>query len=198
VDLIARLPALAVRFGSAHLVVLATSVRRWTCRSNSDGSTGLGSQAMVVATSDGMALEVSVAHGSHVKRFTELVATKPATLSSFPGVPVLWPCSCHWAPCSAETTSVSHGRCWKHHSADARTRQPPAIAALLEMTDEEMRKGWKSHQYSIFRERRRDSRVNLLRVPSHFCHPSGRLQSCVLTSPTSTPHDGSTMFLSLV
>ena len=47
-------------------------------------------------------------------------------------------------------------------------------------------------------ERRRDSRVNLLRIPSHFCHASGRLQSCVLTSPTSKPHDRSTMFFSLV
>ena len=34
--------------------------------------------------------------------------------------------------------------------------------------------------------------------PRSFCHPSGRLQSCVLTSPTSKPHDRFTMFFSLV
>jgi hypothetical protein len=50
-----------------------------------------------VARSDRMALEVRVANGSDVKRITKLVPAEPATLSSFPGVPVLWPCSCHRA-----------------------------------------------------------------------------------------------------
>ena len=48
-----------------------------------------------VTTSDGMALKVCVARGSHIKRITELVPTKPAIHSSLPGVPVLGPCSSH-------------------------------------------------------------------------------------------------------
>lgn len=46
-----------------------------------------------------MALKVSVARGSRIKRLTELVPIKPATHASFAGVPVLWPRSCHGLPC---------------------------------------------------------------------------------------------------
>jgi hypothetical protein len=49
-----------------------------------------------IATSDGAPLEVSVSHVSDVKRLTELAPTKPAPRPLFPGVPVLWPGSCHY------------------------------------------------------------------------------------------------------
>jgi hypothetical protein len=48
-----------------------------------------------MATSDGVPLQVCVAHASCVKRLTELVPTKPAPRPLFPGVPVLRPCSSH-------------------------------------------------------------------------------------------------------
>jgi hypothetical protein len=44
---------------------------------------------------DRMALQVSVACGSDIKRLAELVPTKPATHASFPGIPVVRPRSCH-------------------------------------------------------------------------------------------------------
>ena len=49
-----------------------------------------------MATSDGMSLQVCVAHASGVKGLTGLVPAKPAPRPLFPGVPVLRPCSCHY------------------------------------------------------------------------------------------------------
>src|SRR5688572_23170632 len=52
-----------------------------------------------VAASDGVPLKVCVANASHIKGSTEVrpVQTEPAIHhASFPGVPVLRPCSCHW------------------------------------------------------------------------------------------------------
>jgi hypothetical protein len=48
-----------------------------------------------MATSDGVSLQMRVTDASCVKRLTELVPAKPAPRPLFPGVPVLWPCSCH-------------------------------------------------------------------------------------------------------
>jgi hypothetical protein len=48
-----------------------------------------------MTASDGVPLKVCVADAAGVKGLPKLVSAEPATHPSFPGVPVLGPCSCY-------------------------------------------------------------------------------------------------------